>query len=108
MDKIINKLKTNAWLRYGLIVLVAFGAGLAAAEPEPTVRTETKEVVKEVKVPVETTVSPASCKRAIEIDNAVFIMLSERLPELDFEGIVSDLEQVQAERVRVAGECLNN
>ena len=89
---------------------------IAAGKPAPRVitKTETKEVVREVKVPVEKVVTkthteyktPTECHEVIEIDNKIFLKTSDALNTFDFQPLADHVESVTPERTALIAECV--
>lgn len=103
-NKKVKKVSGRTIAIYVLVFLCGLFAGAGTtskSESSPQV----KEVVKNVEVVKYKT--PASCKRAIEIDNKIFVTLGESLPTLDLDNINKTLDELTAERIKVATECIN-
>lgn len=90
------------------IGIAGFVLGVIASpssDVQPVANAEPEVVTNTVEKRVE--VTPASCKRAIEIDNETFIAIGNALPKYQFSAIVDHINSVKDERLAVVEDCLS-
>lgn len=102
--------------RYALVGLgfIIGGTIVAASKPEPRVitKTDTREVVREVKVPVEKVVTktvykaPAECQTFAEVDNAIFDKTADSLTTFEFGELADYVKAKTPERAAAYKGCV--
>jgi len=99
--------ENKAWI----YIVLAFAIGLIIMSfSRPVSEIQTVEVTKEVPVEtikeVEVVKTPDSCKKAIEIDNAIFLVVGEGLGSLDFDSVTEYINSVSDERTANVLDCM--
>lgn len=100
-DKAKRRWKNAGWVFLGVIIAIMMGT-------ESTV--QEKVVEKKVEVPVEKIVekpvTPQACKDALNIDNQIFLVISEELPKFNFQGATDFVTAKTPERTAKYQECV--